>query len=273
MKITEFPEITSLENDNVLLVDGPNGTKKIKGENFPYAVMAIAGPEMHRNIFRGKNLGSSLTTEQKAAIHDGSFEGIWLGDYWEINGIKWRIVDIDYWYNCGDETFTTHHVVVMPDTALYTAQINTSNVTTGGYVGSAMYTSNLGNAKTMISNAFGSDNVLTHREYLVNAATNGYPSGGAWLDSKVELPSEIMMYGTSIFASSENTSTVANMYTIDKSQLALFKVHPKFIIINTSYWLRDIAFSTSFAAVSNEGNSNCLPVSSTAGVRPVFAVG
>lgn len=273
MKITEFPEITSIENDNVFLVDGSNGTKKIKGENLPYAVMAITGPEMHRNIFRGKNLGASLTAGQKAAIYDGSFKDIWVGDYWEINDIKWRIVDIDYWYNCGNEAFTTHHVVVMPDIALYDAQMNNSDITTSGYVGSAMYTSHLGNAKTIISSAFGSDNILIHKEYLVNAATNGYPSGGAWLDSKVEIPSEIMMYGNSIFASSGNTSTVTNRYTIDKSQLALFKIHPKFIISETTYWLRDIAFSTSFAAVSNEGNSNCLPASLTAGVRPIFAVG
>lgn len=61
-----------------------------------------------------------------------------------------------------------------------------------------MYTSNLANAKTIINSAFGSA-VLTHREYLTNAVTNGYPSAGAWFDSNVELPNEIMIYGSLVY--------------------------------------------------------------------------
>lgn len=37
----------------------------------------------HKNIYRGKNLGSKLTNEQKNAIITGSFDDLYIGDYWE----------------------------------------------------------------------------------------------------------------------------------------------------------------------------------------------
>ncbi len=272
MKITEYPQIGKLAKNNIFLLDGPNGTKTINGEDFPFAVMNLTSAEMHRMVFRGKNLGTSLSTEQKAHIQDGSFEDLWLGDYWVINGINWRIVDFDYWYNTGDTAFTQHHLVVMPNTILYSAQMNATDVTTGAYVGSLMYTSNLKNAKTLINSAFGSA-VLTHREYLTNAVTSGYPSGGAWFDSNVELPNEIMIYGSLVFTPAGNGTIVVNRYTIDKTQLALFSVAPKFANIRASYWLRDVVSAANFARVDGGGNATNHSASASVGVRPVFAIG
>ena len=233
----------------------------------------FAPVELRRVLFRGKNLGTALTAVQKAAIKDGSFKGMFLGDYWSIGGRIWRIVDMDYWYNCGDTAFTSHHLVIMPDEALYNAQMNTTNVTTGGYVGSAMYKSNLANAKTIVNAAF-QGSVLTHREYLCNAVANGRPSGGAWFDSSIELPNEPMMYGHPHFSPSSNDTTAPNIYTISKTQLALFMVCPRFIV-NRSYnqWLRDVVSSAYFASVNLRGNSNCYSASNSYGVRPVFPVG
>ena len=211
--------------------------------------------ELRRVLFRGKNLGTALTAVQKAAIKDGSFKGKFLGDYWSIGGRIWRIVDMDYWYNCGDTAFTSHHLVIMPDEALYNAQMNTTNVTTGGYVGSAMYKSNLANAKTIVNAAF-QGSVLTHREYLCNAVANGRPSGGAWFDSSIELPNEPMMYGHPHFSPTSDGSTVPSIYTISKTQLALFMVCPRFIV-NRSYnqWLRDVVSSAGFADVGSYGDA------------------
>lgn len=273
MKMTEYPAITKFTADNILITDGDNGTKKIFVGDAILSALHMTSAELHRMIYRGKNLGTSLTTEQKAHIQDGTFEGLWLGDYWVINNIKWVIVDFDYWYNCGDTAFTKHHLVIMPETALYNAQMNTSNVTTGGYVGSAMYTTNLANAKTIVNSAFGSA-VLTHREYLCNAVSNGRPSGGAWYDSTVELPNEIMMYGHLHFSPVSDGSNVPTIYTINKTQLALFMVCPRFIV-NRSYnqWLRDVVSSANFARVTSDGNSGYNGASNSLGVRPAFAVG
>ena len=274
VNLSELTQINELVSGNKLLVGTTDGNKAIAAEDALFAMLdGFAPVELRRVLFRGKNLGTALTAVQKAAIKDGSFKGMFLGDYWSIGGRIWRIVDMDYWYNCGDTAFTSHHLVIMPDEALYNAQMNTTNVTTGGYVGSAMYKSNLANAKTIVNAAF-QGSVLTHREYLCNAVANGRPSGGAWFDSSIELPNEPMMYGHPHFSPTSDGSTVPSIYTISKTQLALFMVCPRFIV-NRSYnqWLRDVVSSAAFAYVGNLGTANCNYASNSLGVRPVFPVG
>lgn len=292
-RTTEFPTRRTLMKEDgsseIVTVTRNEGTVSEEGDAFDANTMnnleeridagfaevngKLSSVELHRIIFRGKNLGTALTAVQKAAIKDGSFKGMFLGDYWSIGGRIWRIVDMDYWYNCGDTAFTSHHLVIMPDEALYNAQMNTTNVTTGGYVGSAMYKSNLANAKTIVNAAF-SGSVLTHREYLCNAVANGRPSGGAWFDSSIELPNESMMYGHPHFSPTSDGSTVPAIYTISKTQLALFMVCPRFIV-NRSYnqWLRDVVSSVYFAGVSGNGGPDYYGASDSFGVRPVFPVG
>lgn len=274
VNLSELTQINELVSGNKLLVGTTDGNKAIAAEDALFAMLdGFAPVELRRVLFRGKNLGTALTAVQKAAIKDGSFKGMFLGDYWSIGGRIWRIVDMDYWYNCGDTAFTSHHLVIMPDEALYNAQMNTTNVTTGGYVGSAMYKSNLANAKTIVNAAF-QGSVLTHREYLCNAVANGRPSGGAWFDSSIELPNEPMMYGHPHFSPTSDGSTVPSIYTISKTQLALFMVCPRFIV-NRSYnqWLRDVVSSALFAFVNSHGDTNDYNASGSYGVRPVFPVG
>lgn len=274
VNLSELTQINELVSGNKLLVGTTDGNKAIAAEDALFAMLdGFAPVELRRVLFRGKNLGTALTAVQKAAIKDGSFKGMFLGDYWSIGGRIWRIVDMDYWYNCGDTAFTSHHLVIMPDEALYNAQMNTTNVTTGGYVGSAMYKSNLANAKTIVNAAF-QGSVLTHREYLCNAVANGRPSGGAWFDSSIELPNEPMMYGHPHFSPTSDGSTVPSIYTISKTQLALFMVCPRFIV-NRSYnqWLRDVGSSAGFALVDRFGFTNFINASNSFGVRPVFPVG
>lgn len=274
VNLSELTQINELVSGNKLLVGTTDGNKAIAAEDALFAMLdGFAPVELRRVLFRGKNLGTALTAVQKAAIKDGSFKGMFLGDYWSIGGRIWRIVDMDYWYNCGDTAFTSHHLVIMPDEALYNAQMNTTNVTTGGYVGSEMYKSNLANAKTIVNAAF-QGSVLTHREYLCNAVANGRPSGGAWFDSSIELPNESMMYGHPHFSPTSDGSTVPAIYTISKTQLALFMVCPRFIV-NRAYnqWLRDVVSSADFARVANYGNTHSNCASGSYGVRPVFPVG
>lgn len=274
VNLSELTQINKLVTGNKLLVGTTDGNKAIAAEDALFAMLDSFAPvELRRVIFRGKNLGTALTVVQKAAIKDGSFKGMFLGDYWNIGGRIWRIVDMDYWYNCGDTAFTSHHLVIMPDEALYNAQMNTTNVTTGGYVGSEMYKKNLENAKTIVNAAF-QGSVLTHREYLCNAVANGRPSGGAWFDSSIELPNEPMMYGHLNFSPTSDGSTVPSIYTISKTQLALFVVCPRFIV-NRSYnqWLRDVVSSVAFAHVGGYGDTGYGDASHSIGVRPVFPVG
>ena len=274
VNLSELTQVNALVSGNKLLVGTTEGNKAIAAEDALFAMLDSFAPvELRRVLFRGKNLGTALTAVQKAAIKDGSFKGMFLGDYWSIGGRIWRIVDMDYWYNCGDTAFTSHHLVIMPDEALYNAQMNTTNITTGGYVGSEMYKKNLANAKTIVNAAF-QGSVLTHREHLCNAVANGKQSGGAWFDSSIELPSEIMMYGHIHFGNASDGNTIPNIYTPSKTQLALFMVCPRFITDRShAQWLRDVVSSADFAFVSGYGDTSYTDASNSSGVRPVFPVG
>ena len=226
----------------------------------------------HNAIYRGKNLGTSVTAAQWAAIANGTFADLYIGDYWVIGGVNWRIAAFDYYYKTGDTSCATHHVVIVPDTNLYTHVMNDTNITTGGYIGSKMYTEGLAQAKTQINSAFGSSHILSHRQLLVNAVTNGKPSGGSWYDSTVELMTEQNVYGGKIFGAGNDGSTVPYLYTIDKSQFPLFAHDPSMISNRQWFWLRDVVSAASFAGVNSFGSANYGYASYDSGVRPAFSI-
>lgn len=273
VNLSELTQINALTADDKLLIGTAEGNKAIGADDALFAMLdAFIPKEQRRMIYRGKNLGAVVTEEQKANIKNGTFKGFFLGDYWTIGSYTWRIVDFDYWYNCGDTAFTTPHLVIMPDKPLYNAQMNETNITTGGYTGSLMYTENLDQAKTLAASAFG-DLILTHREYLTNAVTDGHASAGAWFDSTLDLPNEIMMYGCHVYAAMNNGTVIPTNYTIGKTQLALFTVVPKLISNRATFWLRDVVSSVYFARVGSHGDTNYDDASVSYGVRPVFAIG
>lgn len=273
VNLSELTQINALTADDKLLIGTAEGNKAIGADDALFAMLdAFIPKEQRRMIYRGKNLGAVVTEEQKANIKNGTFKGFFLGDYWTIGSYTWRIVDFDYWYNCGDTAFTTPHLVIMPDKPLYNAQMNETNITTGGYTGSLMYTENLDQAKTLAASAFG-DLILTHREYLTNAVTDGHASAGAWFDSTLDLPNEIMMYGCHVYAAMNNGTVIPTNYTIGKTQLALFTVVPKLISNRATFWLRDVVSSACFAGVGGYGDTAYGNASTSFGVRPVFAIG
>lgn len=222
----------------------------------------------HNAVYRGKNLGSAVTAAQWAAIQAGTFEDLFIGDYWTINGVNWRIAAFDYYLN--DQT-TEHHTVIVPDTSLYTAKMNTSATTSGGYAGSQMRTTNLAQAKTTINNAFGSDHILTYSTGLVNAVSSGMPSGISTYECTVELMSERQVYGSPIFSGCAwGSSTVPALNTKERTQFPLFALNP-YLASLSWYWLRDIVTDAYFAA-SNKASSGYAGASYDGGVRPYFCI-
>ena len=235
----------------------------------------------HNAIYRGKSLGSTVTTAQYATIKAGTFNDLYIGDYWTIGGINYRIAAFDYYLNSGDMNCTTHHVVIVPDTCLYNAQMhNTSsgswesgaaNTTDGGYVGSDMYKSNLEQAKTTIKSAF-SGHVLKHRIYLTNAVANGRASSCEWYDSEVDLMCEHMVYGSGILSPVSDGINVPANYRVEKSQLPLFQHEPSRICNRVTWWLRDVSTASKCAGIRSDGDSICFDASDSRGVRPAFCI-
>lgn len=278
-KFADLEAILSVTGTEQMLIHDGNGVKVITVENLHKGLQTdidsvrnvlADGAAAHNCIYRGKNLGTSVTAEQYAAISSGKFTDLYIGDYWVINGVTYRIAAFDYYYNCGDTNFTKHHVVIVPDTSLYKAQMNTSNVTTGGYTGSAMYKSNLAQAKTTIKAAFGSAHVLTKRELLTNAVNGNTTSGWAWFDSDVELMNEVQAYGSVAWGAHDG-----NGYNVASGdgQFPLFMFDRTKLHNREDYWLRDVSSATSFSGVSNHGRANGSYASISLGVRPAFCIG
>lgn len=275
------PETTSVSGGDYFYVWQGNALKRVSATNLASfaAISAQAGAGAHNATYRGKYLGSSLTDAQAAAIKAGTFDDLFIGDYWTIGGVTYRIAAFDYYLGTGDTACNTHHVVIVPDAPLYSAKMNETDTTAGAYVGSEMYTTGLSQAKTTITAAFGSAHLLTHRNYLQNACTNGVPTGAAWFDSTVELMTEQNVYGNQIMGALPSGGTVnpgdANgnhNYLVDKSQFPLFVFRPDLISNRQWFWLRTVVSAAGFAGVGGFGDAHCGGAGNFGGVRPAFSI-
>jgi hypothetical protein len=241
----------------------------------------------HNAIYRGKDLTAYFNSgEMSAAIANGSFRDIYPGDYIiksvTIDGttyenVKWIVMDLDYHLHSGNTETTAHHVVLMPETRLGTQAMNATNITTGGYVGSVMWTTHIPKVVTGIEAAFGADHVLSHRELLSNTVDTSIKSCGyngwtgaasnwAWTDVKVNLANEPMVFGIRDVSS--------GFYDVGEcaSQLAAFRLNTGLkCSARQWWWLRAVAYSTDFARAASTGDPSYGGASISDGcVRPYF---
>ena len=220
----------------------------------------------HNAYPRCKYLGTTITDAQNTAIKNRTYDDLFIGDYWTINGVNWRIVAIDYYFNVGDTNFDKGNIIVMPDTVLYSAQMNETDTTAGAYSGSLMRTQNLNNARTIAQNAFGS-HLANHRIVLANSVDTSGPNSWSWYDSDgVELPNEVQIYGTRVWGSALKGFDVATQ----KQQFPLLALAPQFVNIRQSYWLQDVSsysVSSRFASAYADGCADGYAASNS-GVRP-----
>ena len=270
-KYGDLTLITNAPDDGIIAIHDGSGLKSIKVADF-FAKYLCNNAGAHNSIYRGKNLGSSVTEEQWSAIVAGTFDDMYIGDYWSINSVTYRIAAFDYYYKTGDISCEKHHVTLVPDNYMYTYGMNDTDITNGGYYGSKMYKEGLTQAKNTIRTAFGTNHILNHRQYLTNAVTNGRPSAGSWYNSTVELMTEQNVYGGKVFTPVSDGSTVPTLYTLDKSQYPLFVLNPYMQSNRTHFWLRDIISTGSFAYVSDYGYANTGNASRANGVRPAFSI-
>jgi len=221
----------------------------------------------HNSYPRCKYLGTTITDAQNTAIKNRTYDDLFIGDYWTINGVNWRIVAIDYYYNVGDTNSDKGNIIVMPDTVLYNAQMNETGTTAGAYAGSLMRTQNLNNARTIAQNAFGS-HLANHSILLANSVDTSGPNSWAWYGSDgVELPSEVQIYGTRVWGSALKGFDVGTQ----KQQFPLLALAPQFVNTRQTYWLQDVSSSSvsgSFALVRYLGGAAYDLASNSCGVRP-----
>lgn len=284
VKISELNEASSVQNSDVLPIVQNGETKKVSKEIFLKSVLSLTNNSgFHNSIYRGKDITDLFyngTLSQQIAA--GTFDDIYIGDYviGQNSGRKYLVADINYYLHSGDTECTTNHVLMVPERIIGVAQMNTTNTTTGAYIGSAMYTNNLTTVKTTIKNDFGTNHILTHKNYFANTVTNNYESNGEWVNSEIDLMNEIMVFGSNIFHNVINQGNVPyGNSTVDNSQLSLFKYRKDLIIAMNDggnrniYWLRDVVNSGNFAIARGTGSAGYLNASNLdAGIRPSFLV-
>ena len=273
-KMGDLQTVTEVAKTDLLIVHDGSGMKTVTMEDFVGKGVApiIYDGIAHNSIYRGKYLGNSVTAEQYAAISAGTFEDLYIGDYWTISDVKYRIAAFNYYWNCSDTaTLPPHHAVIVPEKNLYNASMNATDTTAGGYVTSRMHAANLAPAITTISAAF-SGHVMSHRSYLTNAVSNGYASAGAWYDSGVDLMNEQMVYGNGVFSPASTGSVTPTNTRVEKNQLPLFAMNPAMLNNRESYWLRDVVTASEFAAHYSFGAASHYPATISLGVRPAFCI-
>ena len=242
------------------------------------------GAEAHNAMWGGRDITAAFNNGTVSAnIANGTFKDIFPGDYITkqvtISGtaytVNWVVADCDYWINKGDTATTAHHVVIVPQTPIFTANMNDTNTTEGGYKGSRMYRETIPACATGIVSAFGSGHILKFRDGISNRVDTGAVSSGVtqwtgasgwwgeWADAYCNLMSEKMVYGAPITASGAMDNTLA------LRQMSAFRLSEKAINYNRqNWWLRDVVSSAYFALVRGDGGASADYASLSLGVRP-----
>lgn len=301
-KISDLPENEKIPSDSYFIIDGKtSGTNKISAKDMPY-ILFDEIPEMHSNIYGGRNLGTTVTSTQMTAIRSGKFNGLYVGDYWIFNGRIWRIVDFDYFYGFRTRTHGSndqHHVVVMPDVPLGTARFHNDNRTwQTGFANSEIGKIMLDSAQPTAASYPYIDwwNKLyqdTNQYYIpfTSVAESGlYSDSNVYSELTADryrciLPSVHMLFSNEITAIghvNRNTWTNADTYAI--SPFALYRMNPRFLTINAittgsdysgTYWLSNAVGNDCALCMSYTGKDTRKPssVDANVGVRPVVCIG
>lgn len=274
MKITEYSKISTLNDSDVMLIDGTNGTKTISVEQLRYMLFDNI-PEMHNNIYRGKNLGSSVTSAQYQQITSGKFSDLYVGDYWTINGFKWQIVDFDYFYNSGNSHLLKHHAVIMPTKCLYQSGYESTNTNENGYFNSKLYKEGLIKARQQINAAF-TGHIIEHDEVGTYNKDGKNRWNVRWDKATVGIPSVYYIYPSDLVLKLDTNNEM--FYNIIYSgPFALFQLLKQKAILtedlSEAYWLRECISTSGFATSVENLTINWGYASTSYGVRPYFLIG
>ena len=285
---TELSQLTDLAAFSKGVLAGGTSAEKIR-ELIGAEALIPNTAAAHNGIYRGEDLTSYFTSGQMTTdIAKGDFSKIYIGDYiiksvtvngTTYNNVKWLVAAIDPLICCGDTQTTAHHVLLIPSSTLQrNVQMNPTNTTEGGYLGSDMWKTQIPLWVTGIKAAFGDAHVLKHRELLSNAVNAtaasgagagwvGTASGWAWTDVEVNIPNENMIYGAPVFSSSGfDTGDFPRI-------LPLYALKCSHLDDRSWFWLRNVASASYFCYASYYGYAGYDGAShsnATGGVRPYF---
>lgn len=279
INIKDMTTGTPLMTDYLLKSDTDGAYTKITIEDlFDFGLFKTAEFEnagFHNSIYRGKSLGTSYTAEQQSQVSAGTFDDMYVGDYWTIAGMRWRIAGFDYLLKSGDANLTDHHLLMIPEWNMMfgdgstTHYMNGTDTTEGGYKATAMRATHLPTCLETVESAFGSGHILSHKEFISNTVNgDGLASNGEWVSTKIEIPTESMIFGNNINGKATNGMfNTGNMW----GQMPIAKLAPHIIRTRDSFWLRDVTSNGAFASMTTDGSAWSSGASNAwIGVRPFF---
>lgn len=267
ININNLSEASSVNSSSTMLLSIGGTNFKIPISEVIYKIVdSIGSWSLRRQLYRGKSLGSSVTSSQFAAIKNGTFVDLFPGDYWSIGGRVWRIMDYNYWPDV-----TENHLVIMPDSnVIDNTKMNDIATNTGGYTNTKLRTETLPSVLTIIEGAFGSSHILSHRTLVITIPNGTSPQATySYLNNtKVEIPDQVMLFG-SVFVENGPNRTCRSAL----GQLAVCAISPK-SAYKASCWLKECVWETSFASISATGQyiEKLEANSATRGIRPVFGL-
>ena len=257
-KFDAYPLADSVLPDDLLITDGTRGTKTVRASEAIYKFLEPI-PQMHKTIWRGKNLGSRYTTAQQVAVANGTLTDIWLGDYWMADGIKWTIVDFEA-ANQTMQDLPATYLTIMPDQSLGQSEMLTSDAKVA-MQDTHIYKHLDGWQLYKFEAIFGASHILEHPVSFEGAWDKGTwetmrlngPTSYQRINKKIALPTEIDWFGSRIV-----TATVPeqwSMQTTSTRQFAAFRMGwtPK-LPANVGIWLHGQASGNYYVCVQkNEG--------------------
>ena len=294
MKIYDLPEVDELDPHGFIeITNGDSTTSGLTSiSDYFYASISEGASEpgfARRNHFRGKNLGPKLDAFHYSGIQDGSFKDIWIGDYWEdSDGMRWRVVDIDYYMNAGDYNYNKrHHILVMPDFSIYKTAVNETEsyytlIDKHSWKDVQFVGDIPAKTKAIADKVFPNQGSLgpTYLDIEEIDAyirdTNNMPYGSKWTSSSVKLPNQMMLAASLTNTPSITTSLIDNN-CVNNRQLALFKITgAEYLKTDDRFWVRDMVGAYNLVYMENGWVRNS-PINKIddveTGIRPIIIIG
>lgn len=245
-------------------------TRVSSPQNMVYAIFDDI-PAMHNAIYRGRNLGTTISEEHKQAIRTGSFKDLWLGDYWTRATWKYTIAAFDYWYGAANVN-AKHTITILAERPVESLRYHSGSIIDQAITEvyqNAMVAYNINATAT-----FGENAVIGRRVAFVRKLDGqGYPSEVGYVVSQITFPTAPMIFGTPGPTVVKNDITMANAEYNDNIQLPLLRIRPDLAFVGSTYWLHGIAGPNSAQYADASGGIDMGAPTVVRGIRPVFGIG
>lgn len=281
---TQSEWIESLSAYGVAVKNGYTGTVeewieslKAAGEwselNARTSILTSTEAEVHNSIAGFRNKGTKLTDEQKTAIKNHTWEDMYIGDSWTLNGHTYRIAKFMNGILVNNFAIL-YKGIMMLSNVLYTAPMNETDTNEGGYANSWMYAEGLAQAGEIIAEDFG-DLIMNFRERIYVGNTSGFcvSDNSHWQPPyKCMIPTYRLLTGRTFTGYPQDWYSY---YQTHQIPLALYAANNEnFLRGGNPFWLQECSNGTdSFLCWINRCVSGGQKASVQQGVRVIFFIG